>query len=107
MRLIICRRRKFPSRIVNVAVGLFKDTTLVSIISDVRSGWYDPWTDVSTDWNGGLLWELWGFAALLFFIVCYGIQNIHNGWNVNSRPTTMKGCTHGEQAKALKVLTRY
>ena len=27
----------------------------------------------STDWNG-IYWELFGFAALLFFVVCYGIS---------------------------------
>ena len=27
----------------------------------------------STEWNG-VYWELYGFAALLFFITCYGIS---------------------------------
>jgi general L-amino acid transport system permease protein len=27
----------------------------------------------STEWNG-IYWELLGFAAVLFFIVCYGIS---------------------------------
>ncbi|MCF6444263.1 amino acid ABC transporter permease [Nereida sp. MMG025] len=60
--------------IVNVAVGLFKDTTLVSIISmfDLVGMIRGPILS-STDWNG-VYWELWGFAALLFFVVCYAIS---------------------------------
>jgi general L-amino acid transport system permease protein len=60
--------------IVNVAVGLFKDTTLVSIISifDIVGMIRGPIL-ASTEWNG-VYWELYGFAALLFFVTCYGIS---------------------------------
>ena len=60
--------------IVNVAVGLFKDTTLVSIIAmfDLVGIIRGPIL-ASTEWNG-VYWELLGFAAVLFFIVCYGIS---------------------------------
>ncbi len=60
--------------IVNVAVGLFKDTTLVSVISmfDIVGMIRGPIL-ASTEWNG-VYWELFGFAALLFFITCYGIS---------------------------------
>ncbi len=60
--------------IVNVAVGLFKDTTLVSVISmfDLVGMIRGPIL-ASTEWNG-VYWELWGFAVLLFFVVCYGIS---------------------------------
>jgi general L-amino acid transport system permease protein len=60
--------------IVNVAVGLFKDTTLVSVISmfDLVGMIRGPIL-ASTEWNG-VYWELFGFAALLFFVVCYGIS---------------------------------
>ena len=60
--------------IVNVAVGLFKDTTLVSVISmfDLVGMIRGPIL-ASTEWNG-VYWELLGFAALLFFVVCYGIS---------------------------------
>jgi general L-amino acid transport system permease protein len=76
MRLIILPQAlkiSIPG-IVNVAVGLFKDTTLVSIISmfDLVGMIRGPIL-ASTDWNG-VYWELWGFAALLFFVVCYGIS---------------------------------
>lgn len=76
MRLIILPQAlkiSIPG-IVNVAVGLFKDTTLVSIISmfDMVGMIRGPIL-ASTDWNG-VYWELFGFAALLFFVVCYGIS---------------------------------
>ena len=60
--------------IVNIAVGLFKDTTLVSVISmfDILGMIRGPIL-ASTEWNG-VYWELLGFAALLFFVVCYGIS---------------------------------
>ncbi len=76
MRLIILPQAlkiSIPG-IVNVAVGLFKDTTLVSVISmfDLVGMIRGPIL-ASTDWNG-VYWELLGFAALLFFVVCYGIS---------------------------------
>jgi general L-amino acid transport system permease protein len=76
MRLIILPQAlkiSIPG-IVNVAVGLFKDTTLVSVISmfDMVGMIRGPIL-ASTDWNG-VYWELFLFAALLFFVVCYGIS---------------------------------
>ena len=76
MRLIILPQAlkiSIPG-IVNVAVGLFKDTTLVSVISmfDLVGMIRGPIL-ASTDWNG-VYWELFGFAAALFFVVCYGIS---------------------------------
>ncbi|UWQ21210.1 amino acid ABC transporter permease [Jannaschia sp. W003] len=61
--------------IVNVAVGLFKDTTLVSVISmfDLVGMIRGPILS-STDWAGGIYWEPWAFACILFFVVCYGIS---------------------------------
>ena len=60
--------------IVNVAIGLFKDTTLVSIISmfDLVGMIRGPIL-AATEWNG-VYWELFAFAAALFFVVCYGIS---------------------------------
>ncbi|SLN26195.1 Inner membrane amino-acid ABC transporter permease protein YhdY [Roseovarius gaetbuli] len=60
--------------IVNIAVGLFKDTTLVSVISlfDIIGMIRGPIL-ASTDW-AGVYWELFMFAGALFFIVCYGIS---------------------------------
>ncbi|MGJ8545788.1 MAG: amino acid ABC transporter permease [Sulfitobacter sp.] len=76
MRLIILPQAlkiSIPG-IVNIAVGLFKDTTLVSVISmfDLIGMIRGPIL-ASTDW-AGVYWELFGFAALLFFVVCYGIS---------------------------------
>ncbi|MEM8656308.1 MAG: amino acid ABC transporter permease [Pseudomonadota bacterium] len=76
MRLIILPQAlkiSIPG-IVNVAVGLFKDTTLVSVISmfDLVGMIRGPIL-ASTDWNG-VYWELWAFAITLFFVVCYGIS---------------------------------
>ncbi len=76
MRLIILPQAlkiSIPG-IVNVAVGLFKDTTLVSVISmfDLVGMIRGPILS-ATEWNG-VYWELWGFAVVLFFVVCYGIS---------------------------------
>ncbi|MGH1578435.1 amino acid ABC transporter permease [Planktotalea sp.] len=76
MRLIILPQAlkiSIPG-IVNVAVGLFKDTTLVSVISmfDLVGMIRGPIL-ASTEWNG-VYWELFGFAVVMFFIVCYSIS---------------------------------
>ena len=76
MRLIILPQSlkiSIPG-IVNVAVGLFKYTTLVSVISmfDLVGMIRGPIL-ASTEWNG-IYWELFMFASVLFFIVCYGIS---------------------------------
>lgn len=76
MRLIILPQAlkiSIPG-IVNVAVGLFKDTTLVMVISmfDLMGMIRGPISS-ATEWNG-IYWELLGFAALLFFVVCYSIS---------------------------------
>ncbi len=76
MRLIILPQAlkiSIPG-IVNIAVGLFKDTTLVSVISlfDIVGMIRGPIL-ASTDW-AGVYWELFMFAGALFFVVCYGIS---------------------------------
>ncbi|SFD59558.1 L-glutamine ABC transporter membrane protein /L-glutamate ABC transporter membrane protein /L-aspartate ABC transporter membrane protein /L-asparagine ABC transporter membrane protein [Sulfitobacter brevis] len=76
MRLIILPQAlkiSIPG-IVNIAVGLFKDTTLVSVISlfDIVGMIRGPIL-ASTDW-AGVYWELFMFAGGMFFIVCYGIS---------------------------------
>ena len=76
MRLIILPQAlkiSIPG-IVNVAIGLFKDTTLVSVISmfDLVGMIRGPLL-TATDWSG-VYWELFGFAALIFFVVCYSIS---------------------------------
>jgi len=60
--------------IVNVFIGLFKDTVLVSVIS-----MFDPIGLIrgpilaDANWNG-VYWELFGFAAFVFFIFCYAMS---------------------------------
>lgn len=59
--------------IVSTFIGVFKDTTLVSII-----GLLDPLgltTSIRADqnWNG-IVWELYGFIALMFFIFCFSMS---------------------------------
>lgn len=76
MRLIILPQAlkiSIPG-IVNVAVGLFKDTTLVSVISmfDLVGMIRGPILS-STAWTG-IYWEVFLFAIVLFFVVCYGIS---------------------------------
>ena len=76
MRLIILPQAlkiSIPG-IVNVAVGLFKDTTLVSVISmfDLVGVIRGPIL-ASTEWQG-IYWELFMAASVLFFIICYGIS---------------------------------
>ena len=76
MRLIILPQAlkiSIPG-IVNVAIGLFKDTTLVSVISmfDLVGMIRGPLL-TATDWSG-VYWELFGFAALIFFVVCFSIS---------------------------------
>ena len=76
MRLIILPQAlkiSIPG-ICNISVGLFKDTTLVSVISmfDLVGMIRGPIVS-STEWNG-IYWELFGFASILFFIICYSIS---------------------------------
>ena len=59
--------------IVSTFIGVFKDTTLVSII-----GLLDPIglsTAIRSDtaWNG-IYWELFAFIAFLFFVCCFGMS---------------------------------
>ena len=59
--------------IVNTFIGLFKDTTLVSII-----GLLDPIglannIRADSNWNG-IIWELYGFIGLGFFLFCFGMS---------------------------------
>lgn len=75
MRLIIMPQALKISipNIVNNFISLFKDTTLVAIIALL-----DPIglvTSIRSDsnWNG-IVWELYGFVALIFFVCCYSMS---------------------------------
>lgn len=59
--------------IVSTFIGLFKDTTLISII-----GLFDPIglsnaIRADTNWNG-IVWELYAFIAFMFFIFCFSMS---------------------------------
>ena len=75
MRLIILPQAlniSIPG-IVNVFIGLFKDTTLVSIIGLLDPLGLSTATRATTEWNG-VVWEIYGFIALIFFVFCYGMS---------------------------------
>jgi general L-amino acid transport system permease protein len=59
--------------IVNVFIGLFKDTTLVAIIGLLDPLGLTTAVRATTDWNG-VIWELYGFVALIFFVFCYSMS---------------------------------
>ncbi|MEO1103290.1 MAG: amino acid ABC transporter permease [Pseudomonadota bacterium] len=75
MRLIILPQAlkiSIPG-IVNTFIGLFKDTTLVAIIALFDPvGLLNP-IRADSNWNG-IIWELYGFVALMFFIFCWGMS---------------------------------
>ena len=59
--------------IVNNFIGLFKDTTLVSIIALLDPLGFAKAIRANADWNG-IVWELYGFIAFVFFICCFGMS---------------------------------
>jgi general L-amino acid transport system permease protein len=75
MRLIIMPQALKVSipGIVNTFIGLFKDTTLVAIIGLLDPLGLSNAIRADSDWNG-IIWELYGFAALIFFIICYAMS---------------------------------
>jgi general L-amino acid transport system permease protein len=75
MRLIILPQAlkiSIPG-IVNVFIGLFKDTTLVSIIGLLDPLGLSTAIRATSEWNG-VIWEIYGFIALIFFAFCYGMS---------------------------------
>ncbi|MHA1529362.1 MAG: amino acid ABC transporter permease [Alphaproteobacteria bacterium] len=59
--------------IVNSFIGLFKDTTLVSVIGLLDPvGLLNP-IRATPEWNG-VLWELYLFVALFFWIFCFSMS---------------------------------
>jgi len=59
--------------IVSTFIGLFKDTVLVSIIGLLDPLGLSNAIRADAAWNG-IVWELYGFIALLFFIFCFGMS---------------------------------
>mgnify|MGYP003321360963 FL=1 len=59
--------------IVNTFIGLFKDTTLVSIISLLDPVGLASLIRADQKWNG-IYWELYVAIGLMFFICCFGMS---------------------------------
>ncbi len=74
MRLIIMPQALKISipNIVNNFISLFKDTTLVAIIALLDPIGLTTAIRADSNWNG-IVWELYGFVALLFFLCCYSM----------------------------------
>ena len=75
MRLIIMPQAlkiAIPS-IVSNFIGLFKDTTLVSIIGLLDPIGLSGSIRADQNWNG-IVWELYGFIALMFWIFCFSMS---------------------------------
>jgi len=59
--------------IVSTFIGLFKDTTLVSIIGLLDMLGLANAIRATTAWNG-IIWELYIFIAFVFFIFCFAMS---------------------------------
>ena len=59
--------------IVNTFIGLFKDTTLVSVIGLLDPVGLLPSIRATSAWNG-ILWELYLFVAVIFWIFCFSMS---------------------------------
>lgn len=59
--------------IVSTFIGLFKDTTLVSIIALADPMQWIKFIQSNAEWNG-IIWELYGFVAVVFFIFCFSMS---------------------------------
>ncbi len=58
--------------IVSTFIGLFKDTTLVSVIGLLDPVGLSNAIRANAEWNG-VVWELYGFIAFLFFIFTFSM----------------------------------
>lgn len=59
--------------IVSTFIGLFKDTTLVSVIGLLDPLGLSNAIRADAAWNG-VVWELYGFIAFLFFVFCFSMS---------------------------------
>ncbi len=59
--------------IVSTFIGVFKDTTLVSIIGLLDPLGLSNAIRADAAWNG-IVWEIYGFIALLFFVFCFSMS---------------------------------
>ncbi|KGB81371.1 MAG: amino acid ABC transporter permease [Confluentimicrobium sp.] len=59
--------------IVSTFISVFKDTTLVSIIGLLDPLGLSKAIRADVNWNG-IVWELYGFIAFVFFIFCFSMS---------------------------------
>ncbi|RMH44152.1 MAG: ABC transporter permease subunit, partial [Alphaproteobacteria bacterium] len=59
--------------IVSTFIGVFKDTTLVSIIGLMDPLGLSNAIRADVNWNG-IVWELYGFIALMFWVFCFSMS---------------------------------
>jgi len=59
--------------IVSTFIGLFKDTTLVSIISLFDPLGFAKAIQANAEWNG-IVWELYAFIAFVFWVICFSMS---------------------------------
>jgi len=59
--------------IVSTFIGLFKDTTLVSVIGLLDPLGLSNAVRADAAWNG-IVWELYGFIALMFWVFCFSMS---------------------------------
>ncbi|WP_039017618.1 amino acid ABC transporter permease [Halocynthiibacter namhaensis] len=59
--------------IVSTFIGIFKDTTLVSIIAILDPLGLTAGIRANAQWNG-IYWELFAFIAFVFFIFCFSMS---------------------------------
>ncbi|AAV93838.1 amino acid ABC transporter permease [Ruegeria pomeroyi] len=59
--------------IVSTFIGVFKDTVLVSIIGLLDPLGLSNAIRADANWNG-IVWEIYGFIALIFFVFCFGMS---------------------------------
>ena len=58
---------------MNIFIGVFKDSTLVSIIGLSRPARHHPTDPGDAEWQG-IYAEVYVFVAVLFFICCFGMS---------------------------------
>lgn len=59
--------------IVSTFIGVFKDSVLVSVIGLLDPLGLSNGIRADQNWNG-IVWELYGFIALMFFVFCFGMS---------------------------------
>ena len=59
--------------IVSTFIGMFKDTVLVSVIGLLDPLGVSQGIRSNQEWSG-IVWELYGFVALIFFVFCFSMS---------------------------------